>query len=162
VTPLPLTVPDWLVDLAARDEPPTTIDDKLLSRLQWHGAVFFRAYDADRKELEDADAHRAAAIGVLIPGNPLVDSLEDELAPVRASLERLCAFVETFDRMRRLFFAASDMRDVAQAARQLASKREGDLVFEAGLVTTYARTYLGSGQTGGVTGHPMQLAADRP
>ncbi len=64
-------------------------------------------------------------------------------------MERLCQFVERFDKLTRLRRAAEDMKLALLAARDLASRRgaglsEIDRVLESGLVVTYARPYLES------------------
>lgn len=143
--------PAWLVELAARDDPPTKLESRLLSRLTRAGVTDLRPADGTAF-LDVADADRARAIGAAGPGFGVIESLEDEAGPTAAALERLCSWVERFDRMRSLRLAAIDMEFVASTARSLADRdgpaRLFERVLETGLVVTYARPYLASNRPG--------------
>ena len=146
-----LVADEWLVELAARDEPPTVIEPQLLARFARAGVV--RLVPSDGTEsLAPDDAARAIGIGAHGPGFGFGESFEDESAPAAAALARLCKFVERFDRLRRLRLAAVDMGFVASTARQLADRlgpaRLFERVLETGLVVTYARPYLESNRAG--------------
>ena len=136
-----LVADEWLVELAARDEPQTVIEPQLLARFARAGVV--RLVPSDGTEsLAPDDAARAIGIGAHGPGFGFGESYEDESAPAAAALARLCKFVERFDRLRRLRLAAVDMGFVASTARQLADRlgpaRLFERVLETGLVVTYA------------------------
>jgi hypothetical protein len=146
-----LVAEEWLVELAARDDPPSVIEPQLLARFARAGVV--RLVPSDGSEtLAVGDAARATGIGAHGPGFGFGESFEDESAPTAAALARLCEFVERFDRLRRLRLAAVDMGLVVSTARQLADRlgpaRLFERVLETGLVVTYARPYLESNQAG--------------
>jgi hypothetical protein len=97
--------------------------------------------------LDIDQAERATAIAARGPGIALAESLGIEAAPIGAALERLCTFVEHFDRLRALQFAASDMRLACSTARGLAQGgklRDFQRQLETALVVIYARPYLPS------------------
>ena len=146
-----LVADEWLVELAAQDDPPTVIDATLLARFGGAGVEQF-VPAAGTAGLAVEDAARATGIGAVGPGFGFAESLEDEPARVAAALARLCEWVEGFDRLRRLRLAARDMRLVAAAARALAERdgaaRVFDRVLETGIVVTYARPYLASNSAG--------------
>jgi hypothetical protein len=153
--PHTLEVPDWLGELAARDDPPTTIEDEFLERLERAGVEKLVPV-VGREVVPEEEGARATAIGVHVPGIGVADSLEDEAAPVGASLSRLVDFLERLDKLRRIRLAAIDMRFAERTAIAL-RHRDGparlfERVLETGLVVTYARPYLDSNQSGGVGG----------
>ena len=140
-----LVVGDWLVELAARDAPPTVIDSKLLARLAATGVVDLPPATAT-EILHAAESVRATGIGAVGGGFGFVETFEGEQAPVAAALERLCVFLERYDLLRRLRFAAIDMNQVARTARALADRAGPARVFEraleTALVVIYARAHL--------------------
>jgi len=136
-----LQVPDWLDQLAARDDPPTVIDEAMLAHFEWVGVEAFTPVIGKEMCPED-EGLRATAVGVRVPGIGVADSFEDEVAPVAAALDRLLTFLDRFDRLRRVRLAAIDMCLVEETASALLRGREGRLferVLETGLVVTYAR-----------------------
>jgi hypothetical protein len=139
--------PRWLVELAARDDPPTELDDALLVRMARAGATELPPADGETFHHVD-EAVRAAAIGAAGPGFGVLEPLVGEAAPAAAALERLCSWLERFDRLRLLRLASIDMDLAASTARSLADRdgpaRLFERVLETGLVTTYARPYLES------------------
>lgn len=150
-----LELPAWLVERAARDDPPTVIDDELLERLERAGVE--KLVPVVVKEIvPDEDGARATAIGVRVPGIGVADSFEGEAAPVAAALDRLVTFLARFDKLRRLRLGAIDMR-LAEGTALALLDRDGparlfERVLETGLVVTYARPYLDSNRSGGVGG----------
>jgi hypothetical protein len=146
-----LELPLWLVDLAARDDPPSAIGEEFLARFRGAG-VEELVPTAGSEALLVGEAARATGIGALGPGFGFGESFEDEPAPVAAALVRLRDHVEGFDRLRRLRLAAIDMRLVEDTARGLADRngpaRLFERVLETGLVVTYARPYLSKGAGG--------------
>ena len=107
---------------------------------------------AGRREFLAPEQHgRANAIGVGIDGFPCAEELDDSPTRTADALERLCMFVQRFDRLRLLRLAAIDMDFVASAAGALASEEHATLrtfarVLETGIIVTYARPYLDSNQ----------------
>lgn len=149
-TPSELIPPGWLVTLAGRDSPPTSISDEVLRRLSGAGAEEFVPC-RDRHVLRVEEVDSANGIGVIGPGLAFAEALQaDENTPVAAALERLCGFLEGFDRLRRIRLAAIDMRLVEAAAKALSDECHGNRVLESGMVVTYARPYLSSNRAGGV------------
>lgn len=146
-----LEAPAWLTEFAARDDPPTEIEPQMLARFARAGVVDLAPSDGDTI-LEVADAARATAVAARGPGFAIAESFEGEPAPVTAALERLCEYIECFDRLRRLRLAAIDMGLVASTARALAHRggpaRLFERVLETGLIVTYARPYLASNRAG--------------
>lgn len=146
-----LVADEWLVELAARDDPLSVIDPQLLARFAHAGVVQLVPSDGT-ESLAVGDAARATGIGAHGPGFGFGESFEDEPAPTAGALARLCEFVERFDRLRRLRLAAVDMGFVVSTARQLADRlgpaRLFERVLETGLVVTYARPYLESNRAG--------------
>lgn len=146
-----LKAPVWLIELAARDDPPTEIDSRLLARFARAGVARLDPTDGS-KSLDESDADRTVGIAAQGAGFGFGESFEGERAPVAAALERLCVFVERFDRLRRLRLAAKDMELVAETARALADRRGParmfERVLETGLIVTYARPYLDSSKAG--------------
>ena len=145
-----LEVPRWLVELAARDDPPTVIGDDLLRRFKRAGVTRF-APVAGTEEIAEEEAERAMAVGVSGLGIGLIDTFEEEPAPVLSSLLRLVGVVERYDVLRRLKLAAIDMRQVEDTARAMLQRggfRYFERVLETGIVVTYARPYLASNRGG--------------
>jgi hypothetical protein len=149
--PAVLAAPDWLVELAARDDPPTVIENELLARFRSAGVDELVPTDGT-ESLPVEDAAQATGIGALGPGFAFGESFEDEPAPLAGALVRLRDQVEGFDLLRRFRLAAIDMRLVEDTARALADRngpaRLFERVLETGLVVTYARPYLSKGAGG--------------
>jgi hypothetical protein len=142
--------PPWLAEWAAQDSPPATLTESLRSRFEAAGVVEFVPADIKSREFLLPEQHeRANAIGVGIDGLPCAEALDDSPTRTADALERLCTFVQRFDRLRLLRLAAIDMDFVASAARALASGEHATLrafarVLETGIIVTYARPYLES------------------
>lgn len=141
--------PEWLVEWAARDEPPAELTVSLLARLRAAGVTELRPADLSAEALLDPEEHeRANAIGAAGPGFAYAEGLEEGATPTADALSRLCVHLEKFDTLRMLRLGAIDMQFAAAAARALADKdgpaRAWARVLETGLVVTYARPYLGS------------------
>jgi hypothetical protein len=83
----------WLVDPAARDDPPSAISEELLAG--FHGAGVGKLVPAAGSEaLPAEEAARATGIGALGPGFGFGESFEDEPAPLAVALVRLRDHVE--------------------------------------------------------------------
>jgi hypothetical protein len=148
-----LEPPDWLVELAARDDPPTVIEPRQLARFRGVGVTDFVPTRGNRT-LAPEEAGDATGVGVVGPGTPFAESFEDEAAPVAAALGRLLEFLERFDKLRRFKLAAIDMRFAERTAAALRDRNSPARIFqrvlETGLIVTYARPYLA--RRGGVKG----------
>lgn len=141
--------PEWLREWAARDTPPTELGSSLLKRLKAAGVTELRPADTSAGAfLEPSEHDRANAIGAAGPGFGFAEELQGAPTPTADALERLCVWVERYDRLRVLRLGAIDMQFAAAAARGLADKhgpaRVWARVLETGLVVTYARPYLES------------------
>jgi len=142
-----LEVPDWLRELAARDDPPTELEP-LLDRLAEVGVELLESGSGGHL-MSGAQADSIVALGRGVSASATLDPVP---APVAAALGELAGALKRFDRLRRLRLAAIDMRLVERAAEALAD-REGparlfERVLETGLVVTYARPYLRSNRAG--------------
>jgi hypothetical protein len=147
------------VDLAGRDEPTTDLELKAhwLKRLR-RASVDQLIAAVDPEKLRAGEiVNPTLARGIAAAGNSgglpvFVDWFEDESAPVAGCLERLVAYVERWDTLRRLRLAAADMQLVAKTARALAAEddcaRVHERALETALVVIYARTFLPSSTAG--------------
>jgi hypothetical protein len=159
-----LDVPPWLAELAARDDPPTTITDVTLKRLERAGVLML--LPAVGREIHPVErATDATGIGVVGPGLAFGETFEGEAAPIAASLARLVEFLERFDELRRIRLAAIDMRNAEHAARGLLDQTDAarvyERVLETGLVVTYARPYLKSNKASRLKDKWQPPARDR-
>jgi hypothetical protein len=139
--------------LAARDDPPTVVQDELLHRLHHAGVEMLQpalGQPVDgRVEIasEVEELERVTAIYVGGPGLSHAEPLGAEPAPAAAALRRVLYFVERFDKLRRFRLAEKDMRSVERTALALL---EGDTGYarifkrelETALVVIYARPYI--------------------
>ena len=129
-----------LVELAARDDPPTTLDPSLLARLSKAGvqtlAPLLREVEGG-VELDETveELELVRAIFVAGPGLWTHVPLGDEDAPVAVALGRLLEGVERFDTLRRFRLAATDMRLVEQTAADLLDRDGPARVYERMLET---------------------------
>lgn len=146
-----------LVELAARDEPPTGIGDELRRRLAAAGVDMLEPLlgpieggveVADRIE----ELKRVRALYVAGPGLSSQVPLGEGAAPFAEALERVLYSVERFDKLRRFRLAAKDMRGVEETARDLLDRdgpaRLYERMLETALVVVYARPYLESSTSG--------------
>ena len=62
-----LEVPAWLVELTARDDPPTTIGPDVVGRLHTVGVEALQPADG-LQGLPEEESHRADGIGAAVPG----------------------------------------------------------------------------------------------
>jgi hypothetical protein len=141
-----LVASEWLVERAATDDPPTELGTVLLARFARVGVTELSPVTGTTL-LDVGEAELANAIAARGPGIAFAESWENEAAPIGGALERLCTFVERFDRLRALRFAASDMRLAGSTARALARSGKGRHFrrqLETALVVIYARPYLPS------------------
>lgn len=146
-----------LVELAARDEPPTVIGDGLRGRLAAAGVDMLEPLlgpieggveVADRIE----ELERVRVLYVAGPGLSSQVPLGEGATPVAEALERVLYGVERFDKLRRFRLAAKDMRCVEETARDLLDRdgpaRVYERMLETALVVVYARPYLESSTSG--------------
>ena len=80
-----LEAPSWLLELAARDDPPTEIGRELLARFAAAGVEELVPTDGS-ESLPIEEASRTVGVGALGPGFGFADSFEGERTSTRTGL----------------------------------------------------------------------------